>query len=752
MIPYLILVISLLLIFGGYKLTCTEKLKSFKNLKSLAIYTFIAYCATLFYHYAIDSYHIKVDSALGSGIGFGVNFAIFIVILRTLTTVSVVASVISPFYKNKYFKIICAFIVPLIAILNVIFLNSNLVAMYGRNYKYFSDHRSYGYIFTVGGLIASSVCNLYCFIKNGDYKMNVDSWFKSIGKVLIIILVMSIALMQQGIFYNFFGVKPNVLTKDFSIEHLICIFVTILATILPYVFMRNKSLEDRKLFFGVAVMAGFLQYFYLYRGGLSGLPLHLCNTAVVMMLLAYVFDLKGVFYFSFFVNVLGAIFAILMPICDQGASHIKTIHFWYNHINAFALPILGIALGVYERPTLKMMLRAIAFFSLYFFATIILNAWFNSPALARLAKGAEIDYFFTYSDFFIDKVEAFRPLKYNWIWKVNIGGNPWTFFPVYQFSIYGVFIILMFVIWVVYDYLFQVSDRHYELLMLKRIHRQDLMNLRQLQKDGKISDPINKEAIKMVKIENFTKQYAGAQKPSVENFSLEIHDGEVFGFIGHNGSGKSTTIKSLVGIQSLTSGKMLIDGYDITKQPLEAKLRIGYVSDNHAVYEKLTGREYINYVADLYLVDKKVRDERINKYVTMFNLTDAIDREIKGYSHGMKQKIVVIASLIHNPKVWVLDEPLTGLDPTSAYQIKECMREHANNGNIVFFSSHVIEVVEKICDRICIIQRGKLVGVYNLKDLGKDGLTLEELYLKHVAQANYNTEAPTSSKDASLNK
>ena len=160
----------------------------------------------------------------------------------------------------------------------------------------------------------------------------------------------------------------------------------------------------------------------------------------------------------------------------------------------------------------------------------------------------------------------------------------------------------------------------------------------------------------------------------------------------------------------------------------------------------MTGREYINYVADLYLVPQEERDVRIKKYVEMFNLTDAIDREIKGYSHGMKQKIVVIASLIHNPKVWILDEPLTGLDPTSSFQIKECMREHANNGNIVFFSSHVIEVVEKICDRICIISKGKLVGVYSIKDLAKDGLTLEQLYMKHVAQANYNTSAPNATE------
>ena len=274
----------------------------------------------------------------------------------------------------------------------------------------------------------------------------------------------------------------------------------------------------------------------------------------------------------------------------------------------------------------------------------------------------------------------------------------------------------------------------------------DLLQIKELYKGQDLSEPLNKEATKMIKIEHFTKKYAGSKHNSVQDFNLEIHDGEVFGFLGHNGAGKSTTIKSMVGIQSITSGNIIIDGYDITKQPLEAKLRVGYVSDNHAVYEKLTGREYINYVADLYLVPQEERDVRIKKYVEMFNLTDAIDREIKGYSHGMKQKIVVIASLIHNPKVWILDEPLTGLDPTSSFQIKECMREHANNGNIVFFSSHVIEVVEKICDRICIISKGKLVGVYSIKDLAKDGLTLEQLYMKHVAQANYNTSAPNATE------
>ncbi|MBQ9786135.1 MAG: ABC transporter ATP-binding protein, partial [Clostridia bacterium] len=219
---------------------------------------------------------------------------------------------------------------------------------------------------------------------------------------------------------------------------------------------------------------------------------------------------------------------------------------------------------------------------------------------------------------------------------------------------------------------------------------------------------------------------------------------------GHNGAGKSTLIKSIVGVQSITKGSITICGYSIEHQPLQAKLNIGYVSDNHAVYEKLTGRDYINFVADLYLVSKEDRDKRLEKYAKLFNLEKDIDRQIKGYSHGMKQKLVVIASIIHNPKVWVLDEPLTGLDPMSAHQIKSLMRDMADQGNIVFFSSHVIEVVEKICDKIAIIAKGKIKGVFNLKDLESNDISLEELYLS--IQENPNIELNDKIKKLSLYK
>jgi ABC-2 type transport system ATP-binding protein len=286
--------------------------------------------------------------------------------------------------------------------------------------------------------------------------------------------------------------------------------------------------------------------------------------------------------------------------------------------------------------------------------------------------------------------------------------------------------------WYIYDALYKTADSHYALRIKKKLIRQGYLDLKKELNGRSIKEPLYKEKIGMIEIKNFTKVYSGSDKKAVDNLSLTVPGGTVYGFLGHNGAGKSTTIKSLVGIQTITSGKIIVEGYDVEKQSVEAKLRIGYVSDNHAVYERLTGREYINYIADLYMVNQKDRDERIDKYVKMFKLEDAIDREAKSYSHGMKQKLVIIASLIHDPKVWVLDEPLTGLDPTSSFQIKECMREHANRGNIVFFSSHIIEVVEKICDHICIINHGKLVCQYSMKEIHDQGISLEELYMKYL--------------------
>lgn len=237
----------------------------------------------------------------------------------------------------------------------------------------------------------------------------------------------------------------------------------------------------------------------------------------------------------------------------------------------------------------------------------------------------------------------------------------------------------------------------------------------------------------MLTIKNLSKRYGKSTVKSVDNLTLELKPGEVFGFLGPNGAGKSTTIKCIVGILPFEQGEIDICGINLLKDPLKAKQMIGYVPDNHAVFERLTGREYVNHIANLYNVPTQQMEEISDYYVKLFRLENAFDNPIKSYSHGMKQKISVIAALVHNPKLWILDEPLTGLDPQSAYQLKSAMRKHADAGNTVFFSSHILDVVENLCDRVCIIKKGQLQGVYDIHELKEKNQSLEELFMKTIA-------------------
>ncbi len=234
----------------------------------------------------------------------------------------------------------------------------------------------------------------------------------------------------------------------------------------------------------------------------------------------------------------------------------------------------------------------------------------------------------------------------------------------------------------------------------------------------------------MLEIVGLTKRYKNSNFYSVKNLNLTLNEGEIFGFLGKNGAGKSTTIKCLTGILPFDEGTIKVCGYDIQKNPIEAKLNIGYVPDNHAVYENLTGREYVNYMGNIYRVPKDVIEERIEKFSNLFSMSHAIDNQIRSYSHGMKQKICIIAALIHNPKFWVLDEPLMGLDPQSTFEIREYMKEHKRLGNCVFFSSHNIDMVEKLCDRVAIMNRGQLMEIIDVKKFMQESdIPLETYFL-----------------------
>lgn len=236
----------------------------------------------------------------------------------------------------------------------------------------------------------------------------------------------------------------------------------------------------------------------------------------------------------------------------------------------------------------------------------------------------------------------------------------------------------------------------------------------------------------MIELNAVSKSYSGGTKKAVDQLSLTVKPGEVFGFLGPNGAGKTTTIKMIVGLLRPDSGSIKINGYDIATQPLEAKRQMAFVPDTPEVYEKLTGLEYLNFIGDVYGVTPAERRERIERFAQVFELTGALSDRIGGYSHGMQQKLVLMGALLHNPPVWILDEPMVGLDPRSAHTLKELMAEHTRKGNTLFFSTHVLEVAEKLCDRVAIIKKGRIIAAGTLDELrqGQAKESLEEIFLE----------------------
>jgi len=240
----------------------------------------------------------------------------------------------------------------------------------------------------------------------------------------------------------------------------------------------------------------------------------------------------------------------------------------------------------------------------------------------------------------------------------------------------------------------------------------------------------------MISINQVSKTYNGKVK-AVDEIDLEIRDGEIFGFLGPNGAGKTTTIKMMTGILTPDHGTIIISGHDIAREPLAAKQSFGFVPDDPNIFPRLKAIEYLRFMGDLYQVPTEARTKRITELAERFQLTDALTDRIQSYSHGMRQKLIIIGALLHNPDVWILDEPMTGLDPKSSYQLKEMMREHTQSGRTVFFSTHVLDVAEKICDRVAIIDRGRILFCGTIGEMREhfrsDG-SLEAMFLKLVSE------------------
>jgi len=231
----------------------------------------------------------------------------------------------------------------------------------------------------------------------------------------------------------------------------------------------------------------------------------------------------------------------------------------------------------------------------------------------------------------------------------------------------------------------------------------------------------------MLKIEHLTKIYG--EKKAVDDLSLHIFPGEIFGFIGHNGAGKSTTIKSTVGILKFEEGTITVCGKNIKDDPVGCKRDLAYIPDNPDLYEFMSGIQYLNFIADIFAIPADERQEKIRKYADLFELTQDLGQPVSAYSHGMKQKLAVISAWLHEPKLIVMDEPFVGLDPTASHLLKEMMREHCDNGGAIFFSTHVLEVAEKLCDKVGIIKQGKLIKEGTMEEVRGDE-SLEKVFLE----------------------
>lgn len=231
----------------------------------------------------------------------------------------------------------------------------------------------------------------------------------------------------------------------------------------------------------------------------------------------------------------------------------------------------------------------------------------------------------------------------------------------------------------------------------------------------------------MVEIKNLSKSYG--DKKVVDNLSLTINDGEIYGFIGHNGAGKTTTIKCVIGILAFEEGSILIDGLSIKEKPLECKKKISYIPDNPDLYNYMSGIEYLNFIGDVFKVSQLEREKAIDKYATIFEIKDSLANPISSYSHGMRQKLAIIAAWLHKPDLIIMDEPFVGLDPKASHDLKMMMREFCDNGGSIFFSTHVLEVAEKLCDKVAIIKEGKLIKSGTMDEVKGDS-SLESVFLE----------------------
>ena len=679
----------------------------------------------------------------------GLNFLAWLSNALVLPGILIVG--LSVFFPNRVSKLINTYIALPVAFLEAFFV-FNFINSFSGNLDI-----SFQNIILALEVGFSFALSFVLFIR--DFKEGFSKDWKEITYAVVFYITVFLCSLPVNTFATLFNPTAKFLGAlgkswrviDFSQMHRVFIYVGIIVPVAIYFINRDKDLNTKKVLM-IAIAIGVLSLFLKENGAydiferneenrlyvdVNNLPIHLCHTALYVLPICIAFNKKRLFYFTYFINVFGAVMAMLWPNTGENSNYLSpsVIMFWYNHIAAYSMPLLTVALGIFEKPKMKQMFYSLAFFAAYMFLIVIANSWLSNYVKDYDPNviGSGTDYLFINGTYILDLLskQAFHMLdiKLQWTW----GNLTFVIYPLYQSIFFIGYIAIAFGMWFVYSLFFTIADAHKNLHYQVVVMRKEGITFKERMKMAELNNELIDHTTASLKYTNFSKRYGNSKRLSANNVNLEVKAGEIFGFLGPNGAGKSTCIKTTIGIQPVTEGSITVCGFDVSKQSVESKKLIGYVPDHYALYEKLTGREYINYIADLYNVSKEDRDARISKYVDLFELEESIDNKIKTYSHGMKQKITIIAALVHNPKVWILDEPLTGLDPQSIYQVKEVMKEHAKAGNIVFFSSHIINVVEKLCTRIAIIKKGQIVYVADMKDVEKEHPEgLEEFYMKTI--------------------
>ena len=654
------------------------------------------------------------------------------VVLLWFSYAAILMTVISAFYNYKTLRrIVNLFSLPVFAAL-LVFFETYGVATLGTEAYGLSSARLWIMAAEIAFAIAIAVGN--CF---EDNRFEIPKSARDVGSYFAALIPAILAIMPCYVLQAFFvSVSSSIKLYDFTPEHRIMLYIAIILPLVGYKILRNKPVEVNRMiliYLSLALLWVYIGRWELHEfKDLSNWPLHLCNTAMFLTPLCLVFKMKRLFNFCLFINVLGAFFAMLMPheLLAWSAIGTERVSYWVNHFAAFAMPLLIISLNIFKRPKFRQFVYAVIALTVYFGLTLFLNAYLTQKT------GSVCDFFFTNSDFIVSKLGLWAERTRDFTVSFNFKGYDLTFYPIYQSIFLATYVLLAVGVWFLYAILFSVIDKDEDRYRKERSYRKMKKDLKKYLGGKPETASISGNDAPSLVLKNFSKRYGKNKHYSVNNVSFEVKGGEIFGFLGPNGAGKSTIIKSIVGIQTITSGNIEICGYDVEKQPVAAKMNTAFVPDHYALYENLTGREYINYIADLFEVSKEDREAFINKYVDLFQLTGAFDNQMKTYSHGMKQKITIMSALVHNPKVWILDEPLTGLDPTSIHEVKECMKEHAAKGNIVFFSSHIIDVVEKLCDKIAIIKKGQLRAYKSMQELNEEGIELEKYYLDIIYDGN----------------